>query len=356
MPVSFAHKLIAWQKRHGRHDLPWQDSRNPYAIWVSEIMLQQTQVATVIPYYKRFIQRIPDISALALATEQDVLTCWAGLGYYARGRNLHKAAQIVRNLHSGRFPSNFDEVAALPGVGPSTAAAICVFAFGQRHAILDGNVKRVLARAFGVSGYPGEKKVESALWQLSRSLLPEQELATYTQGLMDLGATVCTRSKPRCERCPLRVGCKALQESRVGELPSARPRKSLPEKHAQFLVIHYGPDLLLEKRPAPGIWGGLWSLPEADPQTDPAQACLQVSGQMPARIQTLPALSHSFTHFKLHIQPLQMTLPCKPIRVTESASQIWMPLADALHAALPKAVEKILRNLSDGRGQNVDLD
>ena len=356
MPVSFAHKLIAWQKRHGRHDLPWQDSRNPYAIWVSEIMLQQTQVATVIPYYKRFIQRFPDISALALATEQDVLTCWAGLGYYARGRNLHKAAQIVRNLHSGRFPSSFDEVAALPGVGPSTAAAICAFAFGQRHAILDGNVKRVLARTFGVSGYPGEKKVESALWQLSRSLLPEQELATYTQGLMDLGATVCTRSKPRCERCPLRVGCKALQESRVGELPGARPRKSLPEKHAQFLVIHYGPDLLLEKRPAPGIWGGLWSLPEADPQTDPAQACLQVSGRLPARVHALPALSHSFTHFKLHIQPLQMTLPCKPIRVTESASQIWMPLADALHTALPKAVEKILRNLSGGRGQNVDFD
>ena len=356
MPVSFAHKLIAWQKRHGRHDLPWQDSRNPYAIWVSEIMLQQTQVATVIPYYKRFIQRFPDISALALATEQDVLTCWAGLGYYARGRNLHKAAQIIQDLHSGTVSFKLRR-----GGRPSG----CRTLHRRRHLRL---------RLWAAARHPGRQRQaracprlwrqrlsgreesREALWQLSRSLLPEQELATYTQGLMDLGATVCTRSKPRCERCPLRIGCKALQENRIGELPGARPRKSLPEKHAQFLVIHYGPDLLLEKRPAPGIWGGLWSLPEAGPQTDPAQACLQVSGQMPARIQALPALSHSFTHFKLHIQPLQMTLPCKPIRATESASQIWMPLADALHAALPKAVEKILRNLAGAPGTDRSFD
>ncbi len=346
MQDSFAAKLIAWQKRHGRHDLPWQGSRNPYAIWVSEIMLQQTQVATVIPYYKRFMQRFPDIPTLASAAEEEVLTCWAGLGYYARGRNLHKAAQIIRNLHSGRFPSSFDEVAALPGIGPSTAAAICSFAFGQRHAILDGNVKRVLARAFGVSGYPGEKKVETALWQLSRSLLPEQNLETYTQALMDLGATICTRSKPRCAGCPVRAGCAALQQNRISELPGPRPRKTLPEKHSQFLVIRHGPDLLLEKRPPTGIWGGLWSLPEADPDSDPAQACLQVSGQLPGRIRALPALTHSFTHFKLHIQPLEVTLSRKPVRATESGGQIWMPLADALHAALPKAVEKILRKLA----------
>lgn len=342
---SFARKLIAWQKRHGRHDLPWQGSRNPYAIWVSEIMLQQTQVATVIPYYSRFMARFPDISALASAAEEEVLTCWAGLGYYARGRNLHKAAQIIGNLHSGRFPSSFDDVAALPGIGPSTAAAICAFAFGQRHAILDGNVKRLLARAFGVSGYPGEKKVETALWQLSRSLLPEQNLETYTQALMDLGATICTRSKPRCAGCPVRAGCVALRENRINELPGPRPRKALPERHSQFLVIRHGPDLLLEKRPAPGIWGGLWSLPETDPRSDAAQACLQVSGQLPGRIRALPALTHSFTHFKLHIQPLEVTLSRKPVRASESGGQVWMPLADALHAALPKAVEKILRNL-----------
>lgn len=345
MQDSFAAKLIAWQKRYGRHDLPWQGSRNPYAIWVSEIMLQQTQVATVIPYYKRFMQRFPDVSSLASAAEEEVLTCWAGLGYYARGRNLHKAAQIIREQHSGRFPSSFDEVAALPGVGPSTAAAICAFAFGQRHAILDGNVKRVLARAFGIGGYPGEKKVETALWQLSRSLLPEQNLETYTQALMDLGATICTRSKPQCAGCPVRASCAALQENRINELPGPRPRKALPEKHSQFLVIRHGLDLLLEKRPAPGIWGGLWSLPETDPDSDPAQACLQVSGQLPGRIRALPALTHSFTHFKLHIQPLEVTLSRKPVRASESGGQVWMPLADALHAALPKAVEKILRNL-----------
>ena len=345
MPDLFAAKLIAWQRLHGRHDLPWQASRDPYAIWVAEIMLQQTQVATVIPYYERFMARFPDISALASATEEEVLTYWAGLGYYARGRNLRKAAQIMRELHAGRFPSSFDEVAALPGIGPSTAAAICVFAFGQRHAILDGNVKRVLALAFGVSGYPGAKNVESALWQLARSFLPEDDLETYTQALMDLGATICTRSKPRCDICPVKPDCLALRDKRVSELPSPRPRRTLPERHAQFLVIRHGLDLLLEKRPAPGIWGGLWSLPETDPDSDPAQACLQVSGQLPGRIQVLPALTHSFTHFKLHIQPIEVTLSRKPSRMQESGGQIWMPLADAVHAALPKAVQKILREL-----------
>jgi A/G-specific adenine glycosylase len=345
MPDLFAAKLIAWQRLHGRHDLPWQASRDPYAIWVAEIMLQQTQVATVIPYYERFMARFPDVSALASASEEEVLTYWAGLGYYARGRNLRKAAQIMRELHAGRFPSSFDEVAALPGIGPSTAAAICVFAFGQRHAILDGNVKRVLARAFGVSGYPGAKNVESALWQLARSFLPEDDLETYTQALMDLGATICTRSKPRCDICPVKPDCLALRDKRVSELPSPRPRRTLPERHAQFLVIRHGLDLLLEKRPAPGIWGGLWSLPETDPDSDPAQACLQVSGQLPGRIQVLPALTHSFTHFKLHIQPIEVTLSRKPSRMQESGGQIWMPLADAVHAALPKAVQKILREL-----------
>ncbi len=346
MSDSFSAKLIAWQRRHGRHDLPWQANRDPYAIWVSEIMLQQTQVATVVPYYKRFMARFPDIPSLASASEEEVLTYWAGLGYYARGRNLHKAAQLMRDSHVGRFPSSFEEVAALPGVGPSTAAAICIFAFGQRHAILDGNVKRVLARAYGVSGYPGEKRIEQALWQRARSLLPDQDLETYTQALMDLGATLCTRGKPRCEHCPVRADCVALQDDRVSELPSARPRKTLPEKHAQFLVIRHGLDLLLEKRPAPGIWGGLWSLPEAAPDSDPAQACLHLSGQLPGSMQPLPALTHSFTHFKLHIQPIEVTLSRKPSATHESGCQVWMPLADALHAALPKAVEKILRKLA----------
>ncbi|HYP67120.1 MAG TPA: A/G-specific adenine glycosylase [Thiobacillaceae bacterium] len=345
MQDSFAAKLIAWHKHHGRHDLPWQGSHNPYAIWVSEIMLQQTQVATVIPYYNRFMQRFPDIFSLGAATEEEVLTYWAGLGYYARGRNLRRAAQIIRDLYSGRFPSSLDEVAGLPGIGPSTAAAICAFTFGQPHAILDGNVKRVLARAFGVSGYPGEKTVENRLWQLSRSLVPSRSLETYTQALMDLGATVCTRSKPRCPACPLENDCVALRNGRVGELPSPRPSKALPQRYARLLVIRHGTDLLLEKRPGPGIWGGLWSLPETEPDADPAQVCLRLSGQAPEKVQRLPGLSHSFTHFRLHIEPLEVMVTRKPVRTSESPGQIWMPVDDALHAAVPAPVKKILSAL-----------
>jgi A/G-specific adenine glycosylase len=345
MPESFSHKLIAWQKHHGRHDLPWQQNRDPYAIWVSEIMLQQTQVATVIPYYSRFMARFPDIAALARASEEDVLTCWSGLGYYARGRNLHKAAQIIQQQHAGQFPDSFDDVATLPGIGPSTAAAICVFTFGQHHAILDGNVKRVLARVFGMAGYPGTKPVENTLWQLARSLLPKKNLGTYTQGLMDLGATICTRSKPRCTGCPMQADCVALIENRIGELPTPKPAKALPEKQAVFLVIRHGHDLLLEKRPSPGIWGGLWSLPEASTDMDPAQTCMQVCGQMPNEVNRLTPLTHTFSHFKLHIQPIELRLSRRPLKTGEAGSQIWMPLQDAIHAALPKAVEKILTGL-----------
>ena len=345
MSDSFAKKLIAWQKTHGRHDLPWQASRDPYAIWVSEIMLQQTQVATVIPYYNRFMARFPDIATLAKASEEEVLTYWAGLGYYARGRNLHKAAQIIQQHHAGRFPDSFDEVAALPGIGPSTAAAICVFAFGQHHAILDGNVKRVLARAYAIDGYPGIKSVENALWQLARKVLPKKDLETYTQALMDLGATICTRSKPRCTSCPVKASCVALGKERINELPSPRPRKILPEKHALFLVIRHGHDLLLEKRPAPGIWGGLWSLPEASMDMDPAQTCWRLSGQIPKNMRKLPSLTHTFSHFKLHIQPIELRLSRRPLKTSEAGTQIWMPLEDAVHTALPKAVEKILTGL-----------
>lgn len=337
--MSFSRKIIEWQCRHGRHHLPWQGSRDPYRIWVSEIMLQQTQVGTVIPYYQRFLERFPNIAKLASALEEEVLTYWAGLGYYARGRNLHRAAREIVEQHDGVFPRDFDAIVALPGIGHSTAAAISAFAFGEHRAILDGNVKRLLARVFVVDGWTGDKKVETRLWQLSESLLPKTRIETYTQALMDLGATVCTRSKPKCGQCPLAGDCLALKENRVGQLPAPRARKPLPERAAILLVLRHGCEVLLQKRPAPGIWGGLWSLPQVEGEA--GAACLQLTGQLPASMETLPGFRHSFSHFRLAIQPLLLTLDQRPPRVAE-AGCVWMEIGDALGAAIPKPVKSIL--------------
>ncbi len=340
--MDFSRKLIEWQRHHGRHHLPWQASRDPYRIWVSEIMLQQTQVGTVIPYYERFMARFPDIAALAAASEEEVLTYWAGLGYYARGRNLHKAARLVMEKHGGAFPRRYEDIAGLPGIGRSTAAAIGAFAFGERRAILDGNVKRVLARAFGIDGWPGEKKVENRLWQLSESLLPDAGIETYTQALMDLGATICTRGRPACAQCPLAADCAALKQNRVASLPAPRPKKPLPERSATLLLIRHGRDVLLVKRPVPGIWGGLWSLPEAD--GDSAAACMRLTGQAPAEVEELPGFTHSFTHFRLAILPLMLVLDKRPQAAAEPGS-VWMDFGDAQEAAIPKPVKAILQAL-----------
>src|SRR3954466_14694858 len=252
-PMRFADKLIRWQRRHGRHDMPWQGTRDPYRIWLSEVMLQQTQVSAVIPYYERFLQQFPTIGSLARGEEEDVLRLWSGLGYYARGRNLHAAAQEVARL--GAFPSTAEEIEKLPGVGRSTAAAIAVFAFGERAAIMDGNAKRVLARMFGVAG-----AVE--VWPLGERELPKREIETYTQALMDLGATLCTRLKPSCERCPLSRTCVARREGRTAELPAPRERRQLPQREVKWLVLRRNGAVLLERRPSRGIWGGLWCFPE----------------------------------------------------------------------------------------------
>lgn len=340
--MGFSEKITEWQRRHGRHHLPWQANRDPYRIWVSEIMLQQTQVGTVIPYFERFMARFPDIAALAGASEEDVLTGWAGLGYYARGRNLHRAAQLIVERHGGVFPRDFGDITALPGIGRSTAAAISVFAFGECRAILDGNVKRVLTRVFAIDGWPGDKKVETRLWQLSESLLPEAGIEVHTQALMDLGATVCTRSKPKCGLCPLANDCTAYRENRVASLPAPRPPKPLPERSASLLVIRHGRDILLLKRPSPGIWGGLWSLPQAE--GDSVAACLQLTGQSPASMEKLPAFTHSFTHFRLAIQPVMLTLDKRHQGVTEPGS-VWMDFNDAIEAAIPKPVKSILEKL-----------
>lgn len=339
MIASFADRLIAWQKASGRHDLPWQGSRDPYRIWVAEIMLQQTQVTAVIPYFQRFIERFPDLTALAGAQEDEVLALWSGLGYYARARNLHRAAQTVVSDHGGVFPSEPEAVLALPGIGRSTAAAICAFAYGTRVPILDGNVKRVLARHFGVEGFPGERAVEAALWRLAESLLPERDIEAYTQGLMDLGATVCVRAKPRCGACPLRDSCVALREGRTATLPAPRPARALPQRHTTMLVLLSQGEVLLEKRPAPGIWGGLWCFPEVDGERID-QECLVRFGLTPTSQRRLDEIEHGFTHFRLRITPVLAHADGQP--ALSEPGRIWIKPEDARGAAIPVPVRRII--------------
>ncbi len=337
---SFASRLIIWQNAYGRHDLPWQNA-DSYRVWLSEIMLQQTQVATVIPYFHRFIAAFPTIAELAAAREEQVLACWSGLGYYARGRNLHKAAQIIVEKFKGDFPRKFDDIIELPGIGRSTAAAICALAFHERRAILDGNVKRVLTRYCGIEGWKGEKKVEERLWQEAEVQLPESGIAAYTQALMDMGATVCTRSKPKCILCPVQADCFALQTERIAELPTPRPKKTVPERNAVFLLLMFGNDILLEKRPGSGIWGGLWCPPQFD--TEKAARDWFVRNGMDARAgERLEPFIHIFTHFKLHITPLKIELARKPLRV-EQGGRVWLDAGEALGAAIPAPVRKILK-------------
>lgn len=339
---SFASRIVRWHQRHGRHALPWQGTHDPYRIWLSEIMLQQTQVATVIPYFERFVARFPDLPSLAAAHEDDVLALWSGLGYYSRARNLHAAARALLASHDGMFPASPDQIAQLPGIGRSTAAAIAALAFGQRAAILDGNVKRVLARHGGIAGWPGDKKVETELWGLAESHLPHTAIEAYTQGMMDLGALVCARSQPACSTCPVSTDCMANAQQRTAELPTPRPRKTLPERQVQMLLLLDRGELMLEKRPARGVWGGMWSLPELGLDDDPASHCLDRFGVTAQTQLAWPQFSHSFTHFRLHILPVQMELA--PRRTT-LPGQIWLPPADALDAALPAPVRKLVGRL-----------
>ena len=324
--MAFAEKLVRWQRRHGRRDLPWQGTRDPYRIWLSEVMLQQTQVSTVIPYYVRFVEKYPTVDALAEASEEDVLALWAGLGYYARGRNLHRAA---RGIAAHGFPERSEEIRRLPGVGRSTAAAIAVFAHGERAAILDGNVKRVLARYCAIEGWPGEKAVEAKLWQRAAELLPKSDIETYTQALMDLGATLCTRAQPRCDACPVAPSCQARKRGRVARIPAARPRKPLPLKEAKWLVLRDGGRVLLERRPPKGVWAGLWSFPERP-----------VRGG-----RELPTIEHGFTHFRLRIRPFLVERKPKIERRRWLAEGRWWPIGEALAAAVPAPVRRLLETL-----------
>lgn len=339
---SFAGRIIAWQRELGRHDLPWQNTRDPYRIWLAEIMLQQTQVAAVIPYYLRFLARFPDLRALAAAEVDDVLRHWAGLGYYARARNLHRAAREIVTA-GGAFPSHHDEVRALPGVGRSTASAICAFAFGARHAILDGNVKRVLARHFGVEGHPGERKVEQALWRLAEGLLPASGLEAYTQGLMDLGAGVCVRSRPRCALCPVRASCVAHRQQRTDELPTPRPGKPLPQRETTMAVLWRDGEALLEKRPAPGIWGGLWAFPEVDAARIDEE-CLVRFGVRVESLRPMQSIEHGFTHFRLRIHPVVASVSRSS--TAEAPGRLWLTPRDAMGEAIPVPVRRILAALA----------
>jgi len=346
---GFAARLIAWQATHGRHDLPWQPQlgmrRDAYRIWLSEIMLQQTQVGTVVPYYARFLERYPDIAALAAAPIEAVLELWAGLGYYARARNLHRCAQAVVAEHDGQFPQAPAAIAELPGIGRSTAAAISAFAFGTRSAILDGNVKRVLARCFGIEGVSSAAQTEKALWTLAEALLPETGIEAYTQGLMDLGATLCTRGKPQCAACPMTEICVARRDGRQAELPAAKPKKTVPRRATTMLLLSDGARVLLERRPPSGIWGGLLALPEVEAAS--AESLAQRHGCRLLHTQALAPLQHTFTHFRLNIQPLLCKVEVSH-RLAAEPGWEWLPLDEIEGAALPTPVKRLLKELAGG--------
>jgi A/G-specific adenine glycosylase len=368
---AFAQRLIAWQRVHGRHDLPWQGTRDAYCIWLSEIMLQQTQVATVLPYYARFTASFPDVAALARAPLSRVLELWSGLGYYRRAHHLHAAARAVVDRHGGKFPTTASELETLPGVGRSTAAAIAAFASGERAAILDGNVKRVLARHRGIDGWPGNAAVAAKLWSVAEGLLPPPEtalqpaagpaaanaqsrsapsaMAVYTQALMDLGATVCTRARPRCDACPVASDCIARREGRTGDLPSPRPRYRRPERAIRVLILERDGRILLERRPPLGIWAGLWSFPEmpvdADPAAEIGSRCRAV-----AVIQALAPIRHSFTHFTLTLHPLHVAVAGSPSATAEPGVE-WFTREAAIAAAVPAPIRKLLLRLQPSFGQ-----
>ena len=339
---AFASRVVRWQRRFGRHDLPWQATRDPYRVWLSDVMLQQTQVATVIPYYQRCLARFPTVSDLARATEDGVLSLWSGLGYYARGRNLLRAARLVVERHGGAFPTGFEDLVQLPGVGRSTAGAIASIAGGERRAILDGNVRRVLARHAGIEGAPASTATMNRLWAHAESLLPMRAIATYTQGMMDLGAQVCTARNPACRSCPVAIDCVARLEDRIAELPGKRMRAAVRRKRVTMLVVVSRGEVLLEKRPPTGIWGGLWSLPEIDAEADPARALLSVWGLATASRQPLARFEHVFTHYTLEVTPW-LIQPKRGSKIAANRQATWLPLSELAGAALPSPVRRLLK-------------
>lgn len=322
---AFATRLLAWFDVHGRHDLPWQHPRSPYRVWLSETMLQQTQVRVVIPYFERFVAALPDVAALAAAPLDEVLALWSGLGYYARARNLHAAARACAELHDGALPRDFDALLALPGIGRSTAGAILAQAWGERFAILDGNVKRVLTRYHGVAGWPGQSAVERQLWALAEGHLPEARLADYTQAQMDLGATLCTRRAPRCDDCPLRGDCVAHAQGRTDELPAAKPGKPLPSREALLLLLRDAEGrVLMQRRPPAGVWAQLWSLPEvADEPAARDWFAAHVDGRF-EDAEVLGSIAHAFSHYRFTMHPRRWHAVALAPAVRDNGDLRWL--------------------------------
>jgi len=351
--ATFAQRVVAWQREHGRHDLPWQNTRDPYRIWLSEVMLQQTQVATVLPYYQRFLASYPDVAALAAASVDDVLAHWSGLGYYRRAHHLHAAARQVMSEHGGVFPRDSRSLVALSGIGRSTAAAIASFASGERGAILDGNVKRVVARHRAVEGHPSTPAVLAQLWRAAESLLPDRDddMPAYTQGVMDLGATVCLPRNPGCLFCPVANDCVARIDGRIDAIPAPKPLRTRPHRAVRLLLIEYDERILLEHRPPTGVWGGLWSLPEVSLDTDPRSEALRRFAIDADEPESLPEIRHGFTHFELTLHPQRLRVRRVANACVDECVR-WLAIEDALVLGLPSPIRKLLRELAqpDQRG------
>lgn len=342
---SLSERLLAWFERHGRHDLPWQHDVSAYRVWLSEIMLQQTQVATVIPYFERFTERFGEVGQLAAAPLDEVLHLWSGLGYYARARNLHRTAKRVVAAHGGEFPRDIDALLDLPGIGRSTAGAILSLTHGDRHPILDGNVKRVLARYHGVAGWPGESQVAKQLWAHAEQHTPTTRVGAYTQAIMDLGATVCTRVRPQCDACPLREDCVGFAAGTPTDFPGRKPRKTLPERSTRFVIARCDDTyFLLLRRPPHGIWGGLWSFPELAPDESLEGWCA-LHGLRAAGVATEhPALRHTFTHFRLTIAPLEIAVE-QSASVMDSDQWLWYNVDEPNEVGLAKPVAALLQRM-----------
>jgi A/G-specific adenine glycosylase len=344
----FAAALLQWFDEHGRKNLPWQVNPTPYRVWVSEVMLQQTQVATVIPYFERFMARFPGVDALAGAPEDEVLHLWTGLGYYVRARNLRACAQVLVTQHGGEFPATLQAVMALPGIGRSTASAILALSRGERHAILDGNVKRVLARVFGIAGNPSSASVLAQLWAIAEVCTPKSRIGAYTQAIMDLGATLCSRARPACTLCPMNAWCVAAREGRQAELPFAKPRRARIAREATLLIAETGSvgarAVLLERRPAPGIWGGLWSPPQFESELLALDWCRRELGEPEMQMPVLEPIDHAFTHFDLRLTPLRVRLT-RGAGVCDGDNRLWYVLSAPPRVGLPQPIRQLFDRL-----------
>lgn len=344
--MSVAETLLRWHGQHGRHTLPWQSDRTPYRVWVSEIMLQQTQVATVIAYYQRFMQRFPDVKSLAEAPVDEVLHLWSGLGYYSRARNLQRAAQLVVEQHGGEFPLEVEQLAELPGIGRSTAAAIVALSSGRRATILDGNVKRVLSRVFGIDGPAGVRATDEILWRLAEDCTPHEHVDTYTQAIMDFGATLCTRAKPLCMHCPMQNECLAFKTDRVAELPTPKARRARRTRQVVMLLARRSQDeVLLLRRPPQGIWGGLWSLPEFEDLDAARQYCEQQLRAATLDAAPLPTVRHAFTHFDLEITPVQVHCQGAAAGIMDGGEMLWYNARSPERIGLPAPIAALIAAL-----------